>query len=72
MNAAILAIFRSVNDWNHAADVADGASSFEIAHHVDEIIGGIKRVFLNGFERRDALFVETERVIGLAQDEYRV
>src|SRR5580704_5592615 len=56
-----------MDNWNYAADVIDGAPGFEIAHHVDEIIGGIKSVFLNRFERGDAFLVETKRVIRLAE-----
>src|SRR5579863_1749812 len=67
VDVAVFSIVGGVNDGNNASDVGDGAGCHQVAHHVYEILGGIERVFLKRFERGDALLVNAQFVVGLAQ-----
>jgi hypothetical protein len=46
VHAAVLAILGGVHDGDDAAGVGDGPAGLEIAHHADEVGGGIERVLL--------------------------
>ena len=66
VNVPIFDVIGRMHNRNDATDVGDRAAGLEIAHHVGEILGLIKSIFLKRFERRDVFLVDPETEVRLA------
>ena len=66
VHMTIFPVLGVMHDWNNAAHISDGSAGFQVTHHVGEILGGVKSVFLQSLQCRDPFLIQTDAVVWLA------